>query len=152
MEITARNGQFLICYYLGTNPTWFQFGITRELEVHTPRLKFFMTLICIMSLLMGGGTLSFSLLKTNVDSLIASDIYTWLTSVEMLVFKREGSTDRKWQRWQYTHVMLLYVVTEILRFFTCQIRITLWEGPRMVTVHYIRKGLLASCAAFFLFF
>lgn len=67
MGITARNGPFLICYYLGTNPTGFQFGITKELEVHMPMLKFFMALVCIMSLLMGQGTPSFSSLKTNVD-------------------------------------------------------------------------------------
>lgn len=125
MGITARHSPFSICYYFGTNPTWFQFGIPREVEEHTPTLKFSVAFICIRSLLMGRGTPSFSLLKTNVGSSAASDTHTWLTSVAILVFKREGSTDRKWQPWQYTHgMLLLHAVTEILGIFTRQTILT----------------------------
>lgn len=125
MGITARHSPFSICYYFGTNPTWFQFGIPREVEEHTPTLKFSVAFICIRSLLMGRVTPSFSLLKTNVGSSAASDTHTWLTSVAILVFKREGSTDRKWQPWQYTHgMLLLHAVTEILGFFTRQTILT----------------------------
>lgn len=153
MEITARNGPFLICYYLGTNPTGFQFGITEELEVHMPMLKFFMALVCIMSI--DGTRYTFVFFTENKCGLIncLRYIYKWLTSLDILVFRREGSTDRKRQWWQYTHVMLLYVVTEILAFFTCQIIHHFCRRfPCRGTVHYTRKGLLVLCAAFFCFF
>lgn len=81
-------------------------------------LKSFMALNCIMSSMRGRGTPSFSLLETNVGSLIAPDLYKWLTSVEIPVFKREGSTDRTWRRGRYTRAVTICCYWKTSIFYT----------------------------------